>query len=235
MRNNVHTIHDFNNDNSMVNINNLSDDNQLASTLRMLGNGEGNTLFTKVNALDRLAEQHKKFNEEHGCSSSSMADSFPDIYPQTIDSETAVISLFDIFFKILSKIQNSTVDIDSLSEQITTQNVNPSIFNLERPLGAFGDITLNQIFESFNFSFLIENAEVLVMPSLGVTYGLVYSTSLAIAKIFFKHLEPARGFNQTPKLDRDWKIRIRRANLAVLLSIAAPPAGLASILIVNIA
>jgi len=252
---NIHTLDSLRESSS--NINNLSqivsDGTQLLPVLKL--RASKSEINGVQSSLDKVVEEHIKYMEENG--SSSISESFPDLYPASIEEEVTVTSLFDIIKNIYNSILKSEVDIDENNiETITTLIRNdPSCYapgglseeikealntvvsdlnnginsNNLKPLGQFGDITLNELIlkgQNLDFSFLINNHEILVYPLKLLPAGLVYGT---IVRLFMKHCDDYNSIiKERDLIFRTRLLRIRRINPlgATTLAITAPIATL---------
>jgi len=255
--NNIHTLDSLNN-NSSSNSNTitLTQDsvNEASQLLPVLKLRASNNEINEIqNSLDRLVDEHLKYYEENG--SSSFSESFPSIYP-FIGDEIPVTSLFDIIQNIYNRFINSDIDIDEnnintlsnlilndpssegLNENIkdilntVVNDLNNSInINNLKPLGQFGDITLNELIlkgQNLDFSFLIKNQELVVYPLKLISVGLVYG---AVVRLFMKHCDDYNSINRINDIgSRTHFLRVRRVNIAVTLALTAP---MATILLVK--
>jgi len=255
--NNIHTLDSLNN-NSSSNSNTitLTQDsvNEASQLLPVLKLRASNNEINEIqNSLDRLVDEHLKYYEENG--SSSFSESFPSIYP-FIEDEIPVTSLFDIIQNIYNRFINSDIDIDEnnintlsnlilndpssegLNENIkdilntVVNDLNNSInINNLKPLGQFGDITLNELIlkgQNLDFSFLIKNQELVVYPLKLISVGLVYG---AVVRLFMKHCDDYNSINRINDIgSRTHFLRVRRVNIAVTLALTAP---MATILLVK--
>jgi hypothetical protein len=170
---NIHTLDSLNNSNSGSNITTrcatqdcINDGTQLLPVLKL--RASNNEINNVISALDRSVEENYNYFLSHG--SSSISESFPSLYPPVKEDEVIVRSLFDIIKNIYNNIINSGVDIDenninTLSNLIrndpSSDNLNDEIkevlnnivndlntsitTNNLKPLGQFGDITLNEL------------------------------------------------------------------------------------------
>ena len=250
---NIHTLDTLNN-NSISNTltsacladDNLNSGTQLLPVLKLRAtSSEINDL---ENSLERAVAENLKYYQENG--SSSISESFPSLYPPAIEDEVTVTSLFDIIKNIYNRLINSGIDIEGnnintlsnlirndpssgdLSEEIkkvldtVVNDLNTSInSNNLKPLGQFGDITLNELIlkgQHLDFSFLIQNQELIVYPLKLIPVGLVYGT---IIRLFMKHCDDnsinSRNYDLETRLHL---LRVRRVNIALTLALTAPVA-----------
>jgi hypothetical protein len=186
--------------------------------------------------------------------SSNLHESFPDLYPVPDETEPGanVVSLFEIIKKIYKKLMNNDIQInesnintlsnlikndkdsDNLSEEIKTTlenitaNFNESLSSSGmRPLGNFGDITLNQLFEktqNFNISMVLNNTELLVYPIAFVPFSLLY---YKLVKSYMKHCDNIQDIrrikNERLMLEQ---LRIRRVSIAFAVGFFIPLSSL---------
>jgi len=257
--NNIHTLDSLKNNNSISNSNTITltpdsvnDGSQLLPVLKL--RASNNEINEVQSSLDRLIEDHRRYMEENG--TSSISESFPNLYPPAIEDEITVTSLFDIIKNIYNRFINSGVDIDennintlsnlirndpssgNLNEDIkevlnaVVTDLNNSInTNNLKPLGQFGDITLNELIlkgQNLDFSFLINNQELIVYPLKLIPIGLVYGT---IIRLFVKHCDDYTSIQkETDILKRIHLLRVRRVNIATTLALTAP---IATILLIK--
>lgn len=250
--NNIHTLDSLNNNNSVSNSNTITltpdsvnDGSQLFPVLKLRASNE----FKEVqSSLDRVVEEHLKYYEENGCFASSLSESFPSLYPAAIEDEITVTSLFDIIKNIYNRFINSGVDIDEnnintlsnlirmdpssdylteeikevLNNVVSDLNITINTNNL-KPLGQFGDITLNELIlkgQNLDFSFLFNNQEFIVYPLKLIPIGIVYGT---IVRLFMKHCDDYNSIKMEKNaLLRAHFLRLRRINIATTLAITAP-------------
>jgi hypothetical protein len=254
--NNIHTLDSLNN-NSNSNTVTLTQDsiNEASQLLPVLKLRASNIEINEIqNSLDRLVGEHLKYYEENG--SSSLSESFPSIYPAAIEDGIPVTNLFDIIQNIYNRFINSDIDIDEnnintlsnlilndpssggLNENIkdilntVVNDLNNSInTNNLKPLGQFGDITLNELIlkgQNLDFSFLMKNQELVIYPLKLISVGLVYGT---VVRLFMKHCDDYNSINRIKNIgEKTHFLRVRRVNIAVTLALTAP---LATVLLVK--
>lgn len=205
---NIHTLDTLNNNNSINNTITLTptlaekiiDITQLLPVLKL--RASTNEIKDLENSLEKAVAENLKYYQENG--SSSLSESFPSLYPPAIENEATVVSLFDIIRNIYNRFINTNIDIfennintlsnlirndpssGDLSEDIkeilntVVFEINTSInFNSLKPLGQFGDITLNDLIlkgQHLDFTFLKKNQEFIVYPLKLIPVGLVYGT-----------------------------------------------------------
>jgi hypothetical protein len=213
----------------------------------------------KVEIQKIREEEFEKWLPNIDTISSSMHESFPHLYPAPDDIEPGAnnVNLFIIIKKIYNKIMNKDIQINdsnidtlsnlikkdedsqNLSEEVKTTlenitaNLNDSLSsNGLRPLGNFGDITLNQLFEnmqSFNFSMVLNNTELLVYPITFVPFSLVY---YKLVKSYMNHCDNIKDIrrikNERLMLEQ---LKIRRLSIALAVGFIIP---LSSLMILKI-
>jgi len=245
---NIHTLDSLNNTTTLTTTlaDNINDGTQLLPVLKL--RASINEINDLENSLDRAIAENLKYYQENG--SSSIPESFPSLYPPAIEDEVTVTSLFDIIKNIYNRLINTGIDLDennintlsnlirndpssgNLSEDIkevlntVVSDLNTSInINNLKPLGQFGDITLNELIlkgQHLDFSFLIQNQEYIVYPLKLIPVGLVYGT---IIRLFMKHCDDnsinSRNYDLETRLHL---LRVRRVNIALTLALTAPVA-----------
>lgn len=253
---NVHTLDSLNNGRAqatIINEENVNNGTQLVSVLRLRATvPAGSEVRVAENALERAVEEFRKYTEENG--SSSIAESFPDLYPAPDGEEPGSnnISLFELIKKIYNRLINSDIqvndsNIDSLitlikkeeeSENLSegvktvleniTLNLNETLPSVGmRPLGNFGDITLNQLvynIQNFNFSMVLDNTELLVYPITLLPFSLVLP-DYKLVRSYMRHcdnIEDIRSpLGQNERL-RMHQLRIRRVSIAAAVGLIIP-------------
>ena len=182
--------------------------------------------------------------------SSSMHESFPDLYPGPVDLEPGanIVNLFEIIKKIYNKIMNNDIQIndsnidtlsnlikndedsEKLSEEVKTTlenitaNLNDSLSSSGmRPLGNFGDITINQLLENiqnYNFSMVLNNTELLIYPITFVPFSLLY---YRLVKSYMNHCDNIKDIrrikNERLMLEQ---LKIRRVSIALAVGLIIP-------------
>lgn len=251
---NIHTIESLNassSNSNILSINSVNEGTQLLPVLRLRASiNEDNGVQS---SLDKVVEEHRKYIEENG--SSSISEDFPNFYPAINDVDVEVSSLFDIIKNIYNRIINSEVDIvdgnintlsnlirndpcfatqegcEDIKKELNTvvNDLNNSInINSLKPLGQFGDITLNELIlkgQNLDFvrsSFFINNHEFIVYPLKLIPIGLVYGT---IVRLFMKHCDDYNSIIRERNVSlrrRTHLLRVRRVNIATTLAITAP-------------
>jgi hypothetical protein len=192
--------------------------------------------------------------------SSSLHESFPHLYPAPDEIEPGAnsVNLFEIIKKIYKKIMNKDIQINdsnidtlsnlikkdedsqNLSEEVKTTlenitaNLNESLTsNGLRPLGSFGVITLNQLFENMQplrgkFSMVLNNTELLVYPITFVPFSLLY---YKLVKSYMNHCDNIKDIrrikNERLMLEQ---LKIRRLSIALAVGLIIP---LSSLMILN--
>ena len=114
-------------------------------------------------------------------------------------------------------------EIQSVLNNVVT-NLNSSVeTNRLRPLGDFGDVTLNDLVvnaQNWDYSFFINNHEIILYPLKLVPAGLVYGT---LVRSFMKHCDDYHSIMKERDIShRLHLLRIRRVNIATTLGVIIP-------------
>jgi hypothetical protein len=247
---NVHTLDSLKNGStSIINEESVNNGTQLVSVLRLRAK-ESEIRVAEIALVKRRAEEFRRYTEENVSSSpfGSEGESLPDLYPAPDEIEPGAnnITLFDLIKKIYNRLINSDIQVndsnidslitffkkeeesENLSEEVKTvlENItlNESLpsFGM-RPLGKFGDITLNQlvdIIQNFNFSMVLDNTELLVYPISLLPFSLIY---YKLVRSYMRHCDSIDDIRRIKNERlRMHQLRIRRVSIAATVGLIIP-------------